>query len=202
MYQSMYVQVRRNRCEKTEVAGPMVKPAGTAAAASIQAHQGSRMTRILTCNHVCLRPQVCVILSGRYSGRKAVILKTSDEGTKARPYPHAIVAGVDSYPRKVTKRMGAKKLAKRSKVKPFLKVSCRRSGSVVPASRQFGRATWRNPQTTTACQCCCAVGLARLRWPDMEQGRTYVLTHLRNARFARTGRQLQPLHAHPLRTRT
>jgi large subunit ribosomal protein L27e len=52
-----------------------------------------------------------------------VILKTSDEGTKARPYPHAIVAGVDSYPRKVTKRMGAKKLAKRSKVKPFLKVS-------------------------------------------------------------------------------
>jgi len=63
------------------------------------------------------------ILSGRYSGRKAVILKQSDEGTKERPYPHAIVAGVDRYPRKITKRMGAKKVSKRSKVKPFVKVS-------------------------------------------------------------------------------
>ncbi|KAF8510906.1 ribosomal L27e protein family-domain-containing protein [Gautieria morchelliformis] len=34
---------------------------------------------------------------------------------KERPYPHAIVAGIERYPRKVTKRMGAKTLAKRSK---------------------------------------------------------------------------------------
>jgi len=67
--------------------------------------------------------KVVIILSGRYSGRKAVILKQSDEGTKERPYPHAIVAGVDRYPRKITKRMGAKKVSKRSKVKPFVKVS-------------------------------------------------------------------------------
>ena len=46
-----------------------------------------------------------------------------DEGTKERPYPHAIVAGIERYPRKVTKRMGAKTLAKRNKVKPFIKVS-------------------------------------------------------------------------------
>merc|ERR1712225_175928 len=64
--------------------------------------------------------KVVIILSGRYSGRKAVILKQSDEGTKERPYPHAIVAGVDRYPRKITKRMGAKKVSKRSKVKPFV----------------------------------------------------------------------------------
>merc|ERR1711988_226314 len=38
-----------------------------------------------------------------------------------RPYPHAIVAGVERYPRKVTRRMGKKKLEKRSKVKPFIK---------------------------------------------------------------------------------
>lgn len=62
------------------------------------------------------------VLSGRYAGRKAVVIKQSDEGTKDRPYAHAIVAGVDRYPRKVTKRMGAKKVAKRSKVKPFVKV--------------------------------------------------------------------------------
>lgn len=44
-----------------------------------------------------------------------------------RPYPHAIVAGVERYPRKVTRRMGKKKLEKRSKVKPFIKVSLLRS---------------------------------------------------------------------------
>ena len=51
-----------------------------------------------------------------------VVIKQLDEGTKERPYPHAIVAGIERYPLKVTKRMGAKKVAKRSKIKPFIKV--------------------------------------------------------------------------------
>jgi large subunit ribosomal protein L27e len=46
----------------------------------------------------------------------------NDDGTTDRPYPHAIVAGIDRYPLKVTKRMGSKLVAKRSKVKPFIKV--------------------------------------------------------------------------------
>jgi hypothetical protein len=50
------------------------------------------------------------------------VIKQLDEGTKERPYPHAIVAGVERYPRKVTKRMGKKTVAKRNKVKPFVKV--------------------------------------------------------------------------------
>ncbi len=50
-----------------------------------------------------------------------MILKEYNEGTKDRPYPHALVAGIERYPLKVTKSMGAKKLAKRSKVKPFIK---------------------------------------------------------------------------------
>jgi large subunit ribosomal protein L27e len=62
------------------------------------------------------------VLSGRQAGKKVVVIKQLDEGTKERPYPHAIVAGIERYPLKVTKRMGAKKLAKRSKVKPFIKV--------------------------------------------------------------------------------
>merc|ERR1712189_32494 len=44
------------------------------------------------------------------------------DGTQDRPYGHALVAGIDKYPRKVTKPMGKKKVAKRSKIKPFLKV--------------------------------------------------------------------------------
>ncbi|KIP04818.1 hypothetical protein PHLGIDRAFT_109057 [Phlebiopsis gigantea 11061_1 CR5-6] len=66
--------------------------------------------------------KVAIVLSGRQAGKKVVVIKQLDEGTKERPYPHAIVAGIERYPLKVTKRMGAKKLAKRSKVKPFIKV--------------------------------------------------------------------------------
>jgi len=40
-------------------------------------------------------------LQGRYAGRKAVIVKNFDDGTKERPYAHAIVAGIAKYPRKV-----------------------------------------------------------------------------------------------------
>ncbi|KAK3824799.1 MAG: putative 60s ribosomal protein l27, partial [Benniella sp.] len=45
-----------------------------------------------------------------------------DDGTKERGYAHAIVAGVERYPLKITKNMGKKRVAKRSKVKPFIKV--------------------------------------------------------------------------------
>lgn len=44
-----------------------------------------------------------------------------DDGTPDRPYPHAIVAGVARYPLKVHKKMPQKKIAKRSRVKPFIK---------------------------------------------------------------------------------
>lgn len=63
-----------------------------------------------------------MVLSGRYAGKKVVVIKQQDEGTKERPYGHAVVAGVDRYPRKVTRNMGAKKLSRRSKLKPFVKV--------------------------------------------------------------------------------
>merc|ERR1712123_49550 len=66
--------------------------------------------------------KVVLLLGGRYAGRKAVIVKPSDEGTSDKPFSHALVAGIDRYPRKVTKKMSKKKVAKRSKVKPFLKV--------------------------------------------------------------------------------
>ncbi|KAJ0058599.1 hypothetical protein NL108_017578, partial [Boleophthalmus pectinirostris] len=45
-----------------------------------------------------------------------------DDGTTDRPYSHALVAGIDRYPRKVTTTMGKKKIAKRSKIKAFVKV--------------------------------------------------------------------------------
>merc|ERR550525_2359610 len=65
--------------------------------------------------------KVAVVLSGRQAGKKVVIIKQYDDGTKERPYPHAIVAGIEKYPLKVTKSMGAKRVARRSRVKPFIK---------------------------------------------------------------------------------
>merc|ERR1719482_1489700 len=65
--------------------------------------------------------RVVVLLQGRYTGKKAIVVKTFDEGSKARPFGHCLVAGVDRAPLKVTKTMSKKKIAKRSKVKPFVK---------------------------------------------------------------------------------
>lgn len=45
--------------------------------------------------------KVVVLLAGRYAGRKAVVVKPFDEGSENRKFGHAIVAGIDRYPRRV-----------------------------------------------------------------------------------------------------
>jgi len=60
--------------------------------------------------------KVVLILAGRFAGRKAIIVKNYDDSTHEKPYGHALVAGVDRYPRKVTNKMSKKKVAKRSKI--------------------------------------------------------------------------------------
>jgi len=66
--------------------------------------------------------KVVLVLNGRYAGKKAVIVKQHDDGTNEKPYGHAIVAGIARHPRKVTRRMGKKKLERRCKIKPFVKI--------------------------------------------------------------------------------
>ncbi|KAL0221433.1 hypothetical protein RCL1_001287 [Eukaryota sp. TZLM3-RCL] len=66
--------------------------------------------------------KVVVVLSGKYAGRKAAIVKIFEHGTSKRPYPHAIVAGVDRYPLKVTKAMSQDKIKRRTSITPFVKV--------------------------------------------------------------------------------
>jgi len=65
--------------------------------------------------------KVVIVLSGKYAGRKAVILKNNDEGTNDRSYGHAVVAGIERYPRPITTHMGKRKKAARNKIKPFVK---------------------------------------------------------------------------------
>lgn len=70
-----------------------------------------------------LKPgKVVIVLGGRYAGRKGIVMKTLDEGTHDKPFGQAIVAGIDRYPRRVTRRMNKAKVHKNCRVKAFVKV--------------------------------------------------------------------------------
>ncbi|KAG8954484.1 hypothetical protein FRC04_011811 [Tulasnella sp. 424] len=66
--------------------------------------------------------KVAIVLNGRQAGKKVVVIKQLDEGTKDRQYPYALVAGIERYPLKVTRKMSDKKIKRRSRLKPFIKV--------------------------------------------------------------------------------
>merc|ERR1712110_627905 len=83
---------------------------------------GTREIHFLKMGKIMKQGKVVLVLAGRYAGRKAIIVKPNDEGTADKPFGHALIAGIDRYPRMVTKRMSKKKVKQRSKVKPFLKV--------------------------------------------------------------------------------
>jgi hypothetical protein len=82
--------------------------------------------QLLTCLLCSLKVgRVVIITRGRYAGKKCVIISPLDNGTKSHPFPHALVAGIETSPSKVTRRMSKTKQAKKSKVKPFVKqINC------------------------------------------------------------------------------
>lgn len=51
-----------------------------------------------------------------------MIIQPVDTGNKSHPYGHALVAGIERYPSKITRRMSKTRQEKRSKIKPFVKV--------------------------------------------------------------------------------
>lgn len=66
--------------------------------------------------------KVVILLAGRHAGKKAVVVKTFDDGNSEKRFSHCLVAGLARNPRKVTKAMSKKKAEKRSKtMKPFIK---------------------------------------------------------------------------------
>ena len=81
--------------------------------------------------------KVVLVLAGKYAGRKAVILKNNDEGTNDKSYGHALVAGIERYPRPIKQRQGKKKKATRSKIKPFVKVY--NYNHLMPTRYEFGK---------------------------------------------------------------
>lgn len=88
----------------------------------------------LVCVSLCLACDVClirvsslkpgkvvIVLGGRFAGKKAVIVQNVDQGSNNRRFGHALIAGIDRYPLKVTKSMSKRVLARRSRIKPFVK---------------------------------------------------------------------------------
>jgi len=65
--------------------------------------------------------KVVILLAGRHAGQKAVVVKFSEEGDRARKFGHVLVAGLERAPQKVTKSMSKAKIEQRSKVKTFVK---------------------------------------------------------------------------------
>ena len=65
--------------------------------------------------------QVVVLNSGKYAGKKAVVLTNYFDGSKTKKFSHCLVAGVARYPRKITKDMSEQKIKRRIRVKPFVK---------------------------------------------------------------------------------
>ena len=65
--------------------------------------------------------RIVILTSGRHAGKKAIVVKSYDEGNKSRKFASALVLGVDRAPRDVNRRMGKKKFIRRTQVKTFVK---------------------------------------------------------------------------------
>ena len=69
-----------------------------------------------------LKPgRIVIMMTGKYAGKKAIILKVFYEGSKDRKFGHALVAGISRYPRKVTRAMSETRASRRIRIKPFVK---------------------------------------------------------------------------------
>ncbi|WPK26731.1 hypothetical protein PUMCH_004091 [Australozyma saopauloensis] len=66
--------------------------------------------------------KVAIVTRGRFAGKKVVVVKPHDDGTKSHAFAHAIVVGIETAPLKVTKAHSEKQIAKRTKVKAFVKL--------------------------------------------------------------------------------
>ncbi|RNF25878.1 ribosomal protein L27 [Trypanosoma conorhini] len=70
-----------------------------------------------------LKPgKVVIVTSGRYAGKKAVIVQNTDSKSKERPYGHSLIAGMKKYPKKVVRGMSKRTIERRSRVGVFLRV--------------------------------------------------------------------------------
>ncbi|EGV93115.1 60S ribosomal protein L27 [Cricetulus griseus] len=63
--------------------------------------------------------KVILVLTGCYSRHKAIIVKNIDDGISVCTYSHALVAGIDCYPPKVTAVGGKKEIPRDQRQSPL-----------------------------------------------------------------------------------
>merc|ERR1711881_50425 len=80
-----------------------------------------KMGKVTKQSRILKYGRVVILLTGRYAGRKGVIVKVHDDSHQDRKFPHALVAGINRYPRKVHKNLSKKSMARKIKIKPFIK---------------------------------------------------------------------------------
>jgi large subunit ribosomal protein L27e len=74
------------------------------------------------CGNLTESGKVVIVTAGRFAGKKAVVVKTFDDGNSDKRFAHCLIAGLAENPRKVTRAMSKEKVEKRSKaLKPFIK---------------------------------------------------------------------------------
>merc|ERR1712072_1269738 len=86
-----------------------------------QTKRDLKMTKTVKSGRILKYGRVVLLLTGRYAGRKGVIVKVYDDANGDRKFPHALVAGINRYPKKVHKNLSKKKFENKIKIKPFMK---------------------------------------------------------------------------------
>ena len=77
---------------------------------------------LFNCFFVTETGKIVIVLAGRHAGKKAVVVKTFEDGNSEKRFSHCLIAGLARNPRRVTKTMSKAKVEKRSKcMKPFVK---------------------------------------------------------------------------------
>ncbi|KAE8777646.1 60S ribosomal protein L27-3 [Hordeum vulgare] len=70
-----------------------------------------------------LKPgKAVIVLQAKYAGKKVVIVRMFEEGTRDCPYGNCLVAGLAKYTKKMIHKDSPKKTSKKSCVKVFLKL--------------------------------------------------------------------------------
>lgn len=98
--------------------------------------------------------KVVILLTGRYAGKKAVIVKNYDDGTSSRPYGHALVCGLSKEPRKV-RRGGARCQAAVHTLQQTAGGAALAAAVCQMAAEQRGRRALIMPASKLIRHCCC-----------------------------------------------
>jgi large subunit ribosomal protein L27e len=85
-----------------------------------EASRAKSLVKPSACIHPSIHPQPFYLFPRSTSSNFSPFC--SEDGSKGRAYGHALVVGIEAAPLAVSKSMSQKRIAKRSHIKPFVKV--------------------------------------------------------------------------------